>query len=135
MGRQHAERQVLSCSNMCYACAEGRLSQPSSNACLLQTPNRQIWMSSPISGPVRYDWGFGAYLLTWCRWRGVKQALRLPALGMHMRSCCACVLLGPKLVWLANGALLLPHPPSPPNQASGCTTATGTTCTRGCGTS
>lgn len=21
-----------------------------------QTPNRQIWMSSPLSGPVRYDW-------------------------------------------------------------------------------
>ena len=24
-----------------------------------QTPNRQIWMSSPISGPVRYDWAPG----------------------------------------------------------------------------
>lgn len=24
-----------------------------------QTPNRQIWMSSPLSGPVRYDWGPG----------------------------------------------------------------------------
>lgn len=25
-----------------------------------QTPNRQIWMSSPMSGPVRYDWAPGA---------------------------------------------------------------------------
>lgn len=27
-----------------------------------QTPNRQIWMSSPVSGPVRYDWGFGKWV-------------------------------------------------------------------------
>ena len=34
-----------------------------------QTPNRQIWMSSPISGPVRYDWApgqRGARLATPC---------------------------------------------------------------------
>lgn len=27
-----------------------------------QTPNKQIWMSSPISGPVRYDWDRGAWI-------------------------------------------------------------------------
>ncbi|KAL4421105.1 hypothetical protein ABPG77_009632 [Micractinium sp. CCAP 211/92] len=27
-----------------------------------QTPNRQIWMSSPLSGPVRYDWGPGKWV-------------------------------------------------------------------------
>jgi frataxin len=27
-----------------------------------QTPNRQIWMSSPISGPVRYDYEKGAWV-------------------------------------------------------------------------
>ena len=24
-----------------------------------QAPNRQLWMSSPLSGPVRYDWAPG----------------------------------------------------------------------------
>jgi frataxin len=27
-----------------------------------QTPNRQLWMSSPVSGPVRYDWVHGAWV-------------------------------------------------------------------------
>lgn len=27
-----------------------------------QTPNRQIWMSSPISGPVRYDYMDGRWI-------------------------------------------------------------------------
>jgi frataxin len=27
-----------------------------------QTPNRQIWMSSPLSGPVRYDWAPGKWV-------------------------------------------------------------------------
>lgn len=27
-----------------------------------QTPNRQIWMSSPVSGPMRYDWAPGGRL-------------------------------------------------------------------------
>ena len=27
-----------------------------------QTPNKQIWMSSPVSGPVRYDWDRGAWV-------------------------------------------------------------------------
>ena len=26
-----------------------------------QSPNRQLWMSSPISGPVRYDWHDGVW--------------------------------------------------------------------------
>ena len=30
-----------------------------------QTPNRQIWMSSPISGPVRYDWAPGGWVGGW----------------------------------------------------------------------
>ena len=27
-----------------------------------QTPNRQIWMSSPVSGPVRYDYHKGSWV-------------------------------------------------------------------------
>jgi frataxin len=27
-----------------------------------QTPNRQIWMSSPVSGPVRYDYDDGRWV-------------------------------------------------------------------------
>lgn len=27
-----------------------------------QTPNRQIWMSSPVSGPVRYDYYKGSWI-------------------------------------------------------------------------
>jgi frataxin len=27
-----------------------------------QTPNRQIWMSSPVSGPFRYDYQHGSWV-------------------------------------------------------------------------
>lgn len=27
-----------------------------------QSPNKQLWMSSPISGPVRYDWSDGLWV-------------------------------------------------------------------------
>jgi frataxin len=27
-----------------------------------QTPNRQIWLSSPLSGPFRYDWHEGRWV-------------------------------------------------------------------------
>ncbi|GAX72625.1 hypothetical protein CEUSTIGMA_g81.t1 [Chlamydomonas eustigma] len=27
-----------------------------------QTPNKQIWMSSPVSGPFRYDWNSGLWV-------------------------------------------------------------------------
>ena len=26
-----------------------------------QSPNRQLWMSSPVSGPIRYDWNDGLW--------------------------------------------------------------------------
>uniref|UniRef100_A0A3Q0RG10 Frataxin, mitochondrial n=1 Tax=Amphilophus citrinellus TaxID=61819 RepID=A0A3Q0RG10_AMPCI len=29
-----------------------------------QTPNRQIWLSSPSSGPKRYDWNGGCWVYT-----------------------------------------------------------------------
>ena len=33
-----------------------------------QTPNRQIWMSSPVSGPMRYDWAPGGAPAAGCVW-------------------------------------------------------------------
>lgn len=88
-----------------------------------QTPNRQIWMSSPVSGPMRYDWAPGGLPLQSCAASIVMpQHLNAPA---PFVSTAACV-LHPALT----AACRQPPAPCLP-QASGCTTATGTTCTPG----
>lgn len=105
----------------------------------LQTPNRQIWMSSPVSGPVRYDWGFGERLLM------LHWVCCLP-FPLASRACAYAPILRAQLNVLQQHSEVqllpsqcspvpLPFPVPSYHQASGCTTAMGTTCTRGCGTS
>ncbi|XP_068642804.1 frataxin, mitochondrial [Aristolochia californica] len=49
-----------------------------------QTPNRQIWLSSPISGPFRFDWDQSSQ--TWV-YRRTKASL-LPLLEIELESLC-----------------------------------------------
>lgn len=73
----------------------------------LQTPNRQIWMSSPVSGPVRYDWGFGERLLA------LRCACCRPP-PLASRACARTRILRARLNMLQQkSAVRLSHPRSP----------------------
>lgn len=63
-----------------------------------QTPNRQIWMSSPVSGPVRYDYdkGMWVYLRDGHKMyeRIEKEMEQLTGVKVDLNPCTTCERLG-----------------------------------------
>jgi len=63
-----------------------------------QTPNRQLWMSSPVSGPVRYDYNGGGWVYRrdghTMHERLEKELEALTGCGVDLNPCTTCEKLG-----------------------------------------